>query len=163
MYKPIHTHTHTHTHTPRQVHIVERNSYLDKWRLIWRKLVKWQDAWIWSIYRSDGGCYVITSTPGLKDGKGSFYPKDSWLPAVQELNFTSMLWGKEGYCLVWESRSLHCTYSSCWFCVYGKWQGRWEPEISSCFMRSKALQGKLLKFRSVLQHNRFPGKALESS
>ncbi|KAM7255110.1 hypothetical protein ACFE04_020351 [Oxalis oulophora] len=37
------------------------------------------------VYRwNDGGCYVGTWTQGLKDGKGSFYPKGSRFPAVQE-------------------------------------------------------------------------------
>lgn len=33
---------------------------------------------------SDDGCYVGTWTHGLKDGQGSFYPKGSRFPAVQE-------------------------------------------------------------------------------
>ncbi|KAH8505720.1 hypothetical protein H0E87_012799 [Populus deltoides] len=33
---------------------------------------------------SDGGCYVGTWTRGLKDGKGSFYPKGSRFQAVEE-------------------------------------------------------------------------------
>ncbi|TKY62098.1 Phosphatidylinositol 4-phosphate 5-kinase 9 [Spatholobus suberectus] len=39
---------------------------------------------------SDGGCYVGTWTFGLKDGNGTFYPKGSRLPSVQEIYLSAL-------------------------------------------------------------------------
>jgi 1-phosphatidylinositol-4-phosphate 5-kinase len=62
-----------------------------KGTLTWRNGDSFEGSWLngrmhgLGVYRwSDGGCYVGTWTQDLKDGNGSFYPKDSRLSAVQE-------------------------------------------------------------------------------
>ncbi|KAK6140178.1 hypothetical protein DH2020_026062 [Rehmannia glutinosa] len=56
-----------------------------------RKLVERYDAWLRSIHMvCDGGCYVGTWTRGLKDGKGTFYPKGNKLPSGQQLYLNAL-------------------------------------------------------------------------
>lgn len=68
-----------------------------KGTLTWTNGDSYEGSWLngmihgFGVYTwSDGGCYVGTWTRGLKDGKGAFYPKDSRLPAVQELYLNAL-------------------------------------------------------------------------
>lgn len=68
-----------------------------KGTLTWTNGDSYEGSWLngvihgFGLYTwSDGGCYVGTWTCGLKDGKGAFYPKDSRLPAVQEVYLNAL-------------------------------------------------------------------------
>ncbi|KAJ6852166.1 phosphatidylinositol 4-phosphate 5-kinase 9-like [Iris pallida] len=53
----------------------------------------WLDGMIhgYGVYSwNDGSCYIGTWTRGLKDGKGSFYPRGSKVPVVQELYINAL-------------------------------------------------------------------------
>ncbi|KAG5556815.1 hypothetical protein RHGRI_007164 [Rhododendron griersonianum] len=68
-----------------------------KGTITWTNGDSYEGSWLngmihgFGVYTwSDGGCYVGTWTCGLKDGKGAFYPKDSRLPAVQEVYLNAL-------------------------------------------------------------------------
>ncbi|KAL2502706.1 Phosphatidylinositol 4-phosphate 5-kinase 9 [Forsythia ovata] len=68
-----------------------------KGTLTWINGDSFEGSWLngmmhgFGIYTwSNGDCYVGTWTRGLKDGKGTFYPKGSRFPAVQQLYLNAL-------------------------------------------------------------------------